>query len=314
MNLTIMKKIQLLFFLISFPFALFSQTITFEGAVYEKTKEPVKNANVAIEGTSISVQTDEDGDFMFEGNIPLGKQVVSVAKIGYVTKFFVIHVEENKDIFVDKIILKLTKNEKRRRWVQRKVAQEEERRIKRERKKMGAILGKNEKKLTKVKKKKIIVKEIEPEVVVKKVENPITVLIKKYAKILEVPTSEITNIPLYQFIDNWKKTSSSSFFVKQLFEKVYNLQLEDSVKQQYESSRTDKFTDTKYLEEGDLIFFGTNSSRKISANFVGVYLGNNRFVHATGISNSNISSNTVKVSDLRDYYWKSKYICGGRRE
>lgn len=302
-----MKRIQLLFFLISFPYILFSQEIKFEGTVLEKTKEPIENANITIEGTLFSVKTDEDGDFMFEEEIPLGKQVVSITKAGYTTNFFVIHVEESKDIIVDKITLKLTKNEKRRRWVLKKVEQEEERRIQRERKKVGAILGKKTETKTEVSKNKKAIKIEKPEV--KEIEevDPIIMLIEKYAKVLEVPVSSISNIQLYRFIDNRKGSSSSSFFVKQLFKNVYNLQLEGSVQEQYDSEKTDKFANTIYLEEGDLVFFRSSSNKNAKASHVGVYLGNSKFAHSNG-------SNGTKISDLRDNYWKAKFICGGRRE
>lgn len=302
-----MTRIQLLFFLISFPYILFSQEIKFEGTVLEKTKDPVENANVTIEGTLFSVKTDEDGDFMFEEEIPLGKQIVSITKVGYTTKFFVIHIEKNKDIIVDKIILKLTKNEKRRRWVSKKVEQEEERRIQRERKKVGAILGKKTETKVEVLKKRKAIKRKKPEVKEIEVVDPAVMLIEKYAKVLEVPVSSISNIQLYRFIDNRKGSSSSSFFVKQLFENVYNLQLEGSVQEQYDSKKTDKFVNTIYLEEGDLVFFRNSSNKNAKVNHVGVYLGNSKFVHSNG-------SNGTKISDLRDDYWKSKYKCGGRRE
>jgi len=304
-----MKRIQLLFFLISFPYILFSQEIKFKGTVLEKTKDPIENAKVTIEGTPFSEKTDEDGDFMFEEKIPLGKQIVSITKVGYTTKFFVIQVENGKGIIVDKIVLKLTKNEKRRRWVLKKVEQEEERRIQRERKKVSGILGKKTEAKVKAPKKVKAIKIKEPKVKEIDVVDPVVALIEKYAKVLEVPVSSISNIQLYRFIDNRKGSSSSSFFVKQLFENVYNLQIEGSVQEQYNSEKTDTFKNTIYLAEGDLVFFRNNGNKKNSASHVGVYLSNNKFVHS---SNTNGSSG-IKISDLRDDYWKARYICGGRR-
>jgi cell wall-associated NlpC family hydrolase len=61
---------------------------------------------------------------------------------------------------------------------------------------------------------------------------------------------------------------------------------------------------TAELRPGDLVFFNT-LRRTIS--HVGIYLGNNRFVHA-----SSTRSGVVEVSDLRDSYW-AKSFNGARR-
>ena len=58
------------------------------------------------------------------------------------------------------------------------------------------------------------------------------------------------------------------------------------------------------LRPGDLVFF-TTLRRTIS--HVGIYLGNNRFVHA-----SSTSTGVVEVSDMRDNYW-SRSFNGARR-
>lgn len=58
------------------------------------------------------------------------------------------------------------------------------------------------------------------------------------------------------------------------------------------------------LQPGDLVFF--NTLRK-SFSHVGIYLGDNRFVHATSSS-----TGKVEISDLRDSYWKTRFN-GARR-
>ena len=56
------------------------------------------------------------------------------------------------------------------------------------------------------------------------------------------------------------------------------------------------------LKEGDLVFFKINS-RTIS--HVGIYLGNNRFAHAS-------SSRGVVLSNLDEPYYKRYFYKGGR--
>jgi cell wall-associated NlpC family hydrolase len=55
------------------------------------------------------------------------------------------------------------------------------------------------------------------------------------------------------------------------------------------------------VKEGDLVFF--SSGRHIS--HVGMYLRNNKFVHAS-------TSMGVVISDLDEPYWKRKYAYAGR--
>ncbi|CAH1206753.1 hypothetical protein PAECIP111893_02602 [Paenibacillus plantiphilus] len=58
------------------------------------------------------------------------------------------------------------------------------------------------------------------------------------------------------------------------------------------------------LKKGDLVFFkGSSSSSSIG--HVGVYAGNNKFLHSS-------SSNGVKLSSLSSSYWKKKYVTARR--
>ena len=56
------------------------------------------------------------------------------------------------------------------------------------------------------------------------------------------------------------------------------------------------------LKEGDLVFFKIKSK---AISHVGVYLGNNKFAHAS-------SSRGVMISNLNEAYWKRYYYKGGR--
>ena len=58
------------------------------------------------------------------------------------------------------------------------------------------------------------------------------------------------------------------------------------------------------LKEGDLVFFHTRG-RRSAITHVGVYLTNNKFVHAS-------TSNGVSISDLDETFWKPRFRAGGR--
>ncbi|MDR9435255.1 MAG: C40 family peptidase, partial [Thiohalophilus sp.] len=56
---------------------------------------------------------------------------------------------------------------------------------------------------------------------------------------------------------------------------------------------------SRFLRPGDLVFFSTKYNRFVS--HVGIYLGNNRFIHAPS------SGKTVSVANLRDPYWRRHF-------
>ncbi|MDH5710606.1 MAG: NlpC/P60 family protein [Gammaproteobacteria bacterium] len=65
--------------------------------------------------------------------------------------------------------------------------------------------------------------------------------------------------------------------------------------------KTGKKISRKNLRTGDLIFFKT--SEKVR--HVGIYLGNNKFLHAS-------TSEGVIISELDNVYWKSKFLLAKR--
>lgn len=70
-------------------------------------------------------------------------------------------------------------------------------------------------------------------------------------------------------------------------------------REQYRISR--KISTTE-LQEGDLVFFNT-TGRGVS--HVGVYLGNNKFIHAS-------VSKGVMVNDLFENYYLKRFVGAGR--
>lgn len=54
------------------------------------------------------------------------------------------------------------------------------------------------------------------------------------------------------------------------------------------------------LIKGDLVFFATTGWKKIS--HVGIYIGNNKFIHASG------SGNKIRIDSLSGKYYKSRYV------
>jgi cell wall-associated NlpC family hydrolase len=131
----------------------------------------------------------------------------------------------------------------------------------------------------------------------------------KYAIRLDVPVETIQNKPLYELIDNWwgtpyrlggttQKGVDCSAFVQTLMIGVFAMQLPRTAREQKEVSSWIPMTD---LKEGDLVFFNTRGS----VSHVGVYLHNNKFVHAS-------TSGGVMISDLNETYWSRKLLGAGR--
>ena len=131
----------------------------------------------------------------------------------------------------------------------------------------------------------------------------------KYALLLDASPESLTNEYLLKMVDEWWGTRYSlggttkdgidcSGFTQIIIGNLYNLQLPRTAHEQYRKCNKIDYED---LKEGDLVFF--TSGRSIS--HVGVYLMNNKFVHAS-------TSQGVMISDLADSYWGSKYKGGGR--
>ncbi len=133
----------------------------------------------------------------------------------------------------------------------------------------------------------------------------------KYASMLNVDASKLPSLALLREVDIWWGTKycmggmsqsciDCSALTQTILEDVYGVDIPRTAQAQYDNCKIVMGEDT--LQEGDLVFFHT-TSRGIS--HVGLYLSNNKFVHAS-------TSQGVMISDLNDAYWKDRYRGAGR--
>lgn len=93
-----------------------------------------------------------------------------------------------------------------------------------------------------------------------------------------------------------------SGLVCQLYQKVYRKKLErNSDDQRKENCRK---VSKRNLQEGDLVFFH-NGRKKRTTTHVGIYLKDNKFIHAS-------TSSGVIVSSLDEAYYRRCWMQGGR--
>ncbi len=107
----------------------------------------------------------------------------------------------------------------------------------------------------------------------------------------------------YQYGGNSKSGIDCSGFVYAVYKAVYGHELT----RQSARMLTDNCTriNKSQLREGDLVFFRTDGKQSTTPNHVGIYLKENKFIHAS-------TSKGVVVSDLTSAYYVSKWITGGR--
>ena len=329
-----MNKIVLTLLFICISFLSFSQSPTFSGSVVEEESNlKMGNAIVTIEGTALRSTTDADGRFSFNSIIPNGEHVVMISKEGYELKGFLIDYSQGMSVTTDgPIQLSLTKQEKKRRKKLNKgsdkLAKKEEKAKENKLKDARKDVEKREKEIAKQKKK---LKKNNKDVVVSyDVVNPGVItdetyedtyspLQVEYANIIGVTPAEITNIPLYQFIDGWMGTPyllggsdsdgiDCSSFTQRLFQSVMDYYIARTAEAQKVSEQTFEFKSHDLADEMDLVFFYTGNDDTIG--HVGVYLGNNKFISATSTRTNGVSG--VKIDDLSQPYWKNKFCCYGR--
>lgn len=91
-----------------------------------------------------------------------------------------------------------------------------------------------------------------------------------------------------------------SGFVRYVFKEAANLTLPHGARAM---SQVGQNVSEKELKPGDLVFFNTMKS---VYSHVGIYVGNNRFIHSPSAGSS------ISVADMNDSYW-SKRFTGARR-
>jgi len=135
-------------------------------------------------------------------------------------------------------------------------------------------------------------------------------LAKTYlSQIMGVALSATSNMKLFHFVYDWigtpyhfggesRRGIDCSAFTKELYSEVFNLDIKRSSRDIFSMVNPVGRDD---LKEGDLVFFKIHS-RRIS--HVGIYLGNNKFAHA--------SSRGVAISSLDDNYYSRYFYKGGR--
>lgn len=98
-----------------------------------------------------------------------------------------------------------------------------------------------------------------------------------------------------------KRGTDCSGLAREIYRKVYHVRLPRSTSEQMKACRK---VARRQLKEGDLVFFHNGKSRK-KVTHVGIYLKDDKFVHAS-------TSRGVIVSSLNEDYWHRCWMRGGR--
>ena len=103
----------------------------------------------------------------------------------------------------------------------------------------------------------------------------------------------------YKYSGSTKKGIDCSGFVSEMYKNAYCIDLAGGSRDIWQTVKPIEKTD---LQEGDILFF---KIKKGQISHVGVYLGNNKFAHASVHSG-------VIISDLDEDYYKKYFYKGGR--
>lgn len=118
---------------------------------------------------------------------------------------------------------------------------------------------------------------------------------------LLIETSQWLGTP-YVYGGNNRRGTDCSGFTSQVFRKVYDIALHRRATDQYHKDC--KPLSRHQLQMGDLVFFATGSSAT-TVSHVGIYLKDDRFIHAS-------SSRGVVVDNLTANYYVRHWVSGGR--
>ena len=118
---------------------------------------------------------------------------------------------------------------------------------------------------------------------------------------LYVESSNWMGVP-YRNGGTTKQGVDCSGLTSSIYKKVYRKSLERSSDDQLKKDcrRVNK----RKLEEGDLVFFH-NGRKKKHATHVGIYLKEDKFIHAS-------TSRGVSIGNLNEEYWEKHWLSGGR--
>jgi lipoprotein Spr len=133
----------------------------------------------------------------------------------------------------------------------------------------------------------------------------------KYAVLLNTELESLPSKELLESVDTWygvryrtggntKSGVDCSGFTVAVYAAIYGITLPRVSRDQYRTSRHISSTE---LQEGDLLFFDTRGRGSVS--HVGIYLGNNRFIHAS-------VSKGVMVSGMFEPYYLQRFVGAGR--
>lgn len=104
----------------------------------------------------------------------------------------------------------------------------------------------------------------------------------------------------YKYGGNTENGIDCSGFTLQVFEKSTGIKLPRSAREQYAVGEKVEREDLSF---GDLVFF--NTRRRSNPGHVGIYIGDDQFIHSS-------TSLGVTISSLQETYYKKRYV-GARR-
>ncbi|HEY6504662.1 MAG TPA: C40 family peptidase [Chitinophagaceae bacterium] len=133
----------------------------------------------------------------------------------------------------------------------------------------------------------------------------------KYAGLLGTDPDQVENTELLKAADQWygtrykmggttKSGIDCSAFVQAVYLSAFGMMVPRTAFEQFKASNRISAVEMK---EGDLVFFNTTGG----VSHVGIYLRNNKFIHAS-------SARGVTVSDLFDPYYLKRFLGVGRLE
>ena len=144
----------------------------------------------------------------------------------------------------------------------------------------------------------------------KDVFDPDTLRFQYHAQKLSLPLDTSSNLKLYYTMYEWlgtpyryggstKRGIDCSGFTAVIYKQVYDRELPRDSRSMYKMVKPITKSEMK---EGDLVFFRI---RRGQVSHVGVYLGENKFVHSS-------TSRGVIISDLREDYYRRYFYKAGR--